>query len=196
VEGTIDVERGPSGVTALGPDESGQGLIEMVISMLILMIAISALIAVMAAGALSLQRASSEGTAVTLADKQIEVYRTIAYSNIELYAADIPTSATDPYVTAHTSDANIPPSTGEVTGVTHCVAPIPVECEPVQSVTGPDHHSYRVDTYITSTTPSAGATTGRAVKQVTVLVRDAAKTALPIIARNVSTFDASSNATG
>ena len=107
-----------------------------------------------------------------------------------------PVERLDPYNSAHTSDAQIPSSTGEVTSATHCVNPLPVECLPVQSVTGPDHHPYRVDTYVTTSTPTSGATVGRTVKQVTVIVRDRSKTTLPIMARNFSTFDASSNATG
>ena len=171
----------------------------MVISLVILSVAITALLAVMTAGALSLQHASAEGTAGTLADKQLEVYRTIGYANIGICTTSgtcIPSSSTDAYNTAHTSDANIPVATGQVTAVAHCVSPLPVECLPVQTVTGPDHHPYRVDTYVTSTTPTSGVTTGRAVKQVTVIVRDGSNSALPIMARNFSTFDSSSNATG
>jgi type II secretory pathway pseudopilin PulG len=194
-----DPQGAPVGMVTVAEGETGQGLIEMVISLVILSIAITALLAVMTAGALSLQHASAEGTAGTLADKQLEVYRTIAYSNIGLCTTAvtcIPSSGTDPYNSAHTSDAQIPSSSGEVTAATHCVTPLPVECLPVQSVTGPDHHPYRVDTYVTNSTPTSGATTGRVVKQVTVIVRDRSKTTLPIMARNFSTFDSSSNATG
>jgi hypothetical protein len=63
---------------------------------------------------------------------------------------------------------------------------------PTQTVTGPDHRSYRVDTYITYVTP----TDGRQIKQVFVVVRNAALTTLPILARNASTFDQSNIATG
>jgi hypothetical protein len=51
-------------------------------------------------------------------------------------------------------------------------------------VTGPDGHSYRVDTYVVWTTPTGGS----AVKQVTVVVR---KPASPtVLARVVSTAGA------
>ena len=169
------------------------------ISLFILAIAITALLAVMTAGALSLQHASGEGTAGTLADKQLEVYRTIAYANIGICTTAgtcIPSSGTDPYNTANASDASIPAATGQVTASAHCVSPLPVECLPVQSVSGPDHRPYRIDTYVTTFQPISGATTGRFVKQVTVVVRDGSKSGLPIMARNFSTFDSSSNATG
>ena len=41
------------------------------------------------------------------------------------------------------------------------------QCNPRQTVTGPDQRSYRVDTYVVSQTPP----TGRAVKLVTIVVR-------------------------
>ena len=50
-------------------------------------------------------------------------------------------------------------------------------------VPGPDHGSYRVDTYIVNYTP----TNGRAVKWVTVVVRNSGS--LKTLARNLSTFD-------
>ncbi len=40
---------------------------------------------------------------------------------------------------------------------------------PSQSVVGPDHHKYEVDTYIVMVTPQSNA---RSVTQVTVVVRD------------------------
>ena len=54
-------------------------------------------------------------------------------------------------------------------------------CTPSQTVTGPDGHSYRVDTYVVSVVPSGGA----AVKQITVVVRKPGLTSS--LARVVST---------
>jgi hypothetical protein len=53
-------------------------------------------------------------------------------------------------------------------------------------VTGPDGRSYRVDTYIVSTTPTGG----RAVKKVTVVVRMVTNGVVgTVLARQASTFD-------
>ena len=52
---------------------------------------------------------------------------------------------------------------------------------------GPDHGSYRVDTYIVSTTP----TSGRAIKLVTIAVRDTNNLSSRALARITSAFDES-----
>jgi hypothetical protein len=54
-------------------------------------------------------------------------------------------------------------------------------------VTGADRKSYRVDTYILTTTPA----NGRPLKVVTVVVRDGQKLSARPYARVTSTFDAS-----
>ena len=64
--------------------DSGQGLVEMVISLDDADDRGRGLIAVMVAGAIALQRTDQKGTALTLADKQLELYRTFAYPNIRL----------------------------------------------------------------------------------------------------------------
>ena len=53
-------------------------------------------------------------------------------------------------------------------------------------MTGPDNRSYRVDTYIVSTTPTGG----RALKQVTVVVRKVTNGVVgSVLSRQSSTFD-------
>ena len=180
--------------------ERGQGLIELVIALTMLSVAVAALLAALVSTAISLQRASQKGNALTLADKQLEVYRTLAYTNIRLDPNSIPTGATNTYRTAYLGDSTIPPPTGEVVGGLNgepaCTAgPTTPECTAQQTVTGPDHRTYRIDTYIIYTYPTGGLTS-RQVKQVLVVVRDASKVGTPILARNGSTFDESNFATG
>ena len=55
-----------------------------------------------------------------------------------------------------------------------------------RQLTGPDRRTYRVDTYVTLTTP----TNGRTLKLVTVVVRDG-KSPFGTLAREQSTFDLS-----
>jgi hypothetical protein len=66
-------------------------------------------------------------------------------------------------------------------------SPLPNYCVPSRTVTGPDRKSYRIDTYITTTTP----TNGRAEKLVTVVVRDGSALSARPLAREGSTFDQS-----
>ena len=62
----------------------------------------------------------------------------------------------------------------------------PPECNASRQVTGADGKSYRLDTYIVTATPTGG----RAVKKVTVVVRDYNNLTLQY-ARQLSTFDQS-----
>lgn len=182
--------------------ESGQGLLELVIAMSFIAVASGALLSMMVAGAVSLNRQGQQGTALTLAERQLELYRTLSYPNIRLNKASIDAIAgTDPYMTANASDATIPPgiSSGQVTDAAPgvpCSTPLPPECQPTQVVIGPDHRTYRVDTYITSLTPMSGASIiGRPIKQVTVVVRDSVRN-LQILAQSASSFDQANIASG
>jgi Tfp pilus assembly protein PilV len=186
-------------------DDAGQGLLELLITLTILTVGVGALLSLIAAGAVSLQRSDRSGTALTLAENQIELYRGVAYPYIRLSATALgAVSGTSPYMTANASDSTIPPGTsaGQVLDTTSgnqaCTTADAIVCAPVQTVTGPDHHSYEIDTYITQC-PSASITSCPAsadpVKQVFVVVRDATKSTLPIVAREASTFSSSTTAT-
>ena len=153
-------------------DDRGSMLLELLMAMTFLAIAVGALMAIYATSIVSMRHTSTEGNALTLADKQIEVYKTLQYASVQLSAPTIP-SGSDPYVTASSTDSTIPSSTGEVTGgtatTTTCSAPATAQPEcAVQYWTGPDGLAYRIDTYIVAATPAEG---GRPVKQVTVAVR-------------------------
>jgi type II secretory pathway pseudopilin PulG len=184
--------------------EQGQGLVELLISMVILAVGVGALLSVMAAGALSLQRSDQKGTALTLAENQLELYRGVSYPYIRLSASSWPPGGSA-YLTANTSDATIPPgtSTSEVLDTsptpTCTGADLTALCLPRQTVTGPDHRRYEIDTYITLC-PNVAITscpaTADPVKQVFVVVRAADKPGLPIVARNASIFSSSTQATG
>jgi type II secretory pathway pseudopilin PulG len=158
--------------------ESGLGLIELLIAMTVLSIAIAAQLTVFASGFTSLHRASRKGTAVTLADKQMEIYRTIPYSCIYL------TSATGD--SAYSGDAAYSASQVTGSGCAPSATPQTSATSATQTVAGPDGSSYRVDSYIVSTTPTGG----RAMKRVTVVVRGITNGALGgVLARSASAFD-------
>ena len=150
-------------------DESGSMLIELVIAMTFIVLAVGALMSSYASSMISLRHAGTEGTALTLADRQIEAYKSVPYDAIQLASSTIP-SGSDPYVTAYSSDASIPSSTGQITGGTasSCTTSTQavVGCA-TQTWTGPDNQPYRVDTYIVTATVAGG----RDVKALTVVVR-------------------------
>ena len=166
--------------------ESGFGLIELLVAMMMLNIGILALLGAFNSGIWALRKASKASTASTLADKQIELYRALKYASIALDSGALG-SVDNTYMCDSALGASCPNSTaGEVTGA--CAgSPLPNECQPSRVTTGPDHLNYRVDTYITSQTPP----TGRTLKVVTVVVRDANKLSARPFAREASTFDLS-----
>src|ERR671939_2224933 len=63
-------------------DESGFGLLELVMAMVMLNVRNLAIVAAFSSGNAALARASQVSTASTLADKQIESYRGLIYDNI------------------------------------------------------------------------------------------------------------------
>ena len=166
--------------------EQGFGLIELLMAMVMLNIGILAVVGAFSSGMFALNRASKATTAAALADSQMELYRAITYPAIALdttslagvdntYKCDSALGASCPNVTS-----------GEVT--TNCSgSPLPNECIPSRSAVGADRKKYRVDTYITTTTPTGG----RPLKLVTVVVRDGNNLSARPLTRVGSTFDQS-----
>ena len=163
-------------------DDGGFGLVELLIATTILTIAIGALVTTFAASAVSLRRAGQKGTALTLADTQMERYRTRTFTAVRIDGTLVPTTGST-YVTAHSNeDATIPPSTNQAlagqNGDDACsTTNEPPACLPIQNVTGPDGHAYRVDTYVNyvnndSTLSIATPASGLTLKRVTIVVRD------------------------
>lgn len=166
--------------------EAGFGLIELLMAMVILNIGILAIVAAFSSSQLALSRASKISTASALADSQMELYRAVKYDSIALDSTSLG-SVDNTYKCDSALGASCPNSTsGEVT-TTCSGSPLPNYCIPSRSTTGADRKNYRVDTYITTTTPA----NGRALKLVTVVVRDANNLTGRPLARIGSTFDQS-----
>jgi Tfp pilus assembly protein PilV len=182
-------------------EEGGFGLIELVIAMFMLNVGILALVAAFNSGAIALRRASHISTGAAIADTQMELYRALTYAQIgfdsttiasldNTYKCDSALGVACPN-TITTCAAGGACATDTVPTRNDCAVGVP-ECKPYRSVTGattpasPDHYAYRIDSYITYTTP----TNGRQLKQITVVVRDAVNPARTY-ARQTSTFDPS-----
>ena len=189
--------------------EEGFGLIELLISMVILQIALLAIIGTFGAGAVALGRAARVSTGATLADQQMELYRSMPYDAIGLDTASAPTTGT------YVSDTGVcPASQTPVCGNTgprnnagsttwSCTVAtgsnsVPFfytanganPCTAHRVVTGtgsPDGKTYAVDTYI-KLVPGSG-TVIRAVKQVSIVVRNG--TTATQLAKEITTFDCS-----
>ena len=170
--------------------ESGFGLIELLVSMMMLNIGILAIVAAFNSGAIALKNAGEVSTASVLGDKQMELYRALKYTEIALDTTAVATANGD--TTYQCDVANKIDPAGACGGANQqaqllktCGTMTP-QCNPRQTVTGPDQRSYRVDTYVVSQTPP----TGRPVKLVTIVVRRSFD--LRVLARVSSSFDESS----
>lgn len=159
--------------------EGGFGLVELLIAMVMLNIGLLAVVSAFSSGIVSLNRASRITTAAVIADQQMELYRALTHTAIRLDTSAVGTTDAkyrdDPVLGGSTA--------GLVTD--GCTGP-PNECNPSRKVVGADRKDYRLDTYITLYTPPGG----RAVKKVTVVVRDWNNLAVTF-ARQASTFDLS-----
>jgi type II secretory pathway pseudopilin PulG len=147
-------------------DERGIMMMELVIAMTFLALAVGAMLTVFASSMISLRNAGVEGTALTLAESQMEAYKTLTFAQIGLDTSTVP-SGSDPYNTANSTDSTMPTSSGLTGGVAvaagACTAPTrPVVGCAVQTLNGPDGRQYRVDTYVK---------TSGTLKTVTVVAR-------------------------
>jgi type II secretory pathway pseudopilin PulG len=169
---------GPDVLTRLRTEEGGFGLVELVFSMVLLNISLLALVAAFSSGAVTLKRAGRVATATALAQRQMELYRGLRYNTLGLQAA---------LVTAANADglyaASLPAGTVDTTS---CTDATKNECEPIQTVDGPDGQSYRIDSYV-MTVPVSGTYT---YKLVRVIVRDGEAPGGALVQQE-STFDES-----
>jgi type II secretory pathway pseudopilin PulG len=181
--------------------EDGQGLIELIVALTILAVGIGSLLTLLTSSALSLQRSDQKGTALVLAEKQLELYRSAGYRDVRLDDSLVSAIASsDAYMTANSSDSTIPAGTAQrldtASDANPCVPTVPAnptpdnpnslpdECRPLQVVTGPDHRRYEIDTYIHTVNQNGGDF----IAVVSVIVRNAAISTRTILARSASTF--------
>ena len=171
-------------------EESGFGLLELLMAMVMLNVGILAIVAAFSSGNAALARASRVSTGAALANKQMEIYRGQDYDNILFKTAEWTAALTDSTYTGdtvYTSYMATPPAPKALVGtVTTCPTVVPAQaCDPSFTTTGPDHRSYRVDTYLYYDTP----TYGNQLKTITVVVRGNDNNR--VYARVTSTFDPS-----
>ena len=190
--------------------ESGLGLIELLIAMIVMQVGLMAIVGAFGAGSVSLAKASHINTASVLADQQMELYRAMPYDAIGLDYASAPTSGnyiadtgvcqTGQATTCNDTGPrnNSSPNTGtwsctvatgstsvslsfSANGVNPCTAE-----RTVATSSSPDGYKYVVETYIKWGTLITGE---RSAKQVSVVVRDGKNSVE--LAKEVSTFDCS-----
>ena len=171
--------------------ESGELLLEMVISLVFLTLAVGALMTVFTSSMISLRDAGISGTAQTLVERQMEVYKKLPYASLKLSTATVP-GGTDIYNTSPpaTVGGSFTLVTGGTTAAASCAFPNDANSECAKQLFfGPDGRTYRVDSYITPTTPPGG----RPGVKITVAVRQL-KDGVPgpVKAQTTSAFDPAS----
>jgi type II secretory pathway pseudopilin PulG len=172
-------------------DESGFGMLELLMAMVMLNVGILAVIGAFSSGNTSLARANRISTAAAVANKQMEAYRGLKYENIVFITSEWTSAVADSVYTGDTvyqsNMANPVAPKALVPTVTACPANVPTTaCDPSYTTTGADHRSYRVDTYLYFDTPSSG----NQLRTIVVVVRDPSDLSRSF-ARVSSTFDQS-----
>jgi type II secretory pathway pseudopilin PulG len=153
-------------------EESGFGLVELLIAMTVMVVGITALVAGMSSGFVAVNRAAHASTAAAVADIQMEEYRKVRYTDAVL----------------------APTCSSGTSALTNCFVS--------STKTGPDGRSYRIDAAIRfdcavgtlgGTVPSSATCTGtgasRPAKLVTIVVYDPSTTPAKQLFRETSTFD-------
>src|SRR6266516_478146 len=172
-------------------DESGFGMLELLMAMVMLNVGILAIVGAFSSGNASLARANRISTAGALANKQMEAYRGLKYENIVFITSEWNPAIADSVYTGdtvyQTNMANPVAPKALVPRVTTCPANVPATaCDPSYTTTGADHRSYRIDTYLYFDAPSSG----NQLRTVVVVVRNP-NDLTRIFARVSSTFDQS-----
>jgi Tfp pilus assembly protein PilV len=155
-------------------EESGFGVVELLIAMTVMVIGIMGIVAGLGSGIIAVKRAGDESTAAALADAQMEAYR--ALPNCAIYLVDSTTEvaqAGPAYIAdpAYNGDlaSRIKDNTPLLPSGSCAMTSTPTNLTTAhQLLTGADGRSYWVDAYIVKGT----AVTGTAMKKVTLVVRD------------------------
>src|SRR5262249_54528935 len=121
---------------------------------------------------LSLQHSDKEGTAVTLADRQLEAYRSLPTTCLPFTTSAGATAPSNPDTTNCTTPSSFP-------------NPYAGTQNPTASDT-PDHHSYTVTTTIKCVTVPCSTTTATSTIQAQVTVTESGKTT--VLAQEISDF--------
>jgi type II secretory pathway pseudopilin PulG len=164
-------------------NEDGFLMIELVAAMLILTIALLALIGAYSFGYFAVGSAGKTVSAGLLANNQLELYSSLPYASIGLDATTLTSvKASD---ANYSTDESALPVSGTDVSISGCGAS--AQCLPVQTLTGPDNKSYKVETFIRLlTNPNISS---RSEKVITVIVRNASASGSPKVLTLQSAHD-------
>jgi len=164
--------------------EDGFLLVELIAAMLVLTIALLALIGAYSLGYLAIGKAAQTSSAGLIASNQLELYSSLPYSSVGLDASTLTTVKSSD--ANYSTDESALPGSGTDVTISGCGSS--AQCLPVQTVTGADHKTYKVETFIRLvSTRSDGVT--RSEKIVTEIVRNMSVSGSPQVVVMQSGFD-------
>ena len=164
------------------------GLVELVVAMFVLTVALLALAAGYESAAISVHKADQKTVAAKLAASQIELYQSLKISSIGLdqtTLTNVQTSGSGSYDSVYVSDEAALTSTGTDHTILGCGTS--AQCSPIQDVTGPENHPYRIETFVRDVANPGVATWKE--RFVTVIVRDRGTSGNPLLYSVTSAFD-------
>lgn len=180
-------------------------MIEVVVAIVILTIALLAVMAGYDSAFVSLHDSSQRSVAATLANKQLELYSALPYTAIGLnptITANVGNSSNSAYDALYATNSilngtwytngsgqQVENPSGTVNDVTYasCTSTAPA-CLPIQTVTGPDGRTYRIETFIVSVNPDS-SNVRWPLLDVTVIVRDPTRSGDPELIEAETGFD-------
>lgn len=167
-------------------NEDGFMLVELLVASVVLSIALMALMAVYDSSFISLHKAAQKTAAATLAQNQLELFSALSYDSIGLDSSKLTTAKSDS--TYSSDEASLTPSGGSDRTLTGSCSQ--TQCLPIQTMTGSDHRSYTVETFIRDVAVDGQGYPGRTERLVTVIVRDPSTSGSPIVAQQSAAYDA------
>ncbi len=160
------------------------GLVELLAAMTITSIALLALMASYDSTFMSLHKSAQTSAATTLANTQLELYSALPYTSIGLDSTTFTsTLASDTTYAADETAVKASQTSPTDVKITSCGAT--AQCLPVQTLTGADRKSYKLETFVHDVV-STGTWTER---EVTVIVRDLSSSTKPVVVQMTAGFD-------
>lgn len=165
-------------------NEDGFLMIELIAATLIISVALLALIGAYSFGYFAIGSAARSSAAGLIANNQLELYTSLPYASIALDATSL-TTAKSSDANYSTDESALPGSGTDVT-ISGCGAS--TQCLPVQTITGADNKTYKVETFIRLLANSTVAT--RSEKIVTVIIRNSSVPGSARVLTMQTAFDA------
>ena len=167
-------------------NEDGFLLIELIAGMLVLTVAFLALVGAYSLGYFAIGSSAKTSAAGLLANNQLELYSALPYASIGLDSATL-TSVKSTDATYSSDESGLPGGGTDVT-ISSCGAS--PQCSPVQTLTGADNKTYKLETFI-QLLPNPSITT-RSEKVVTVIVRKSGASGTSKVVTMQTAFDVGS----